>query len=578
VLPTAAGKTHVISTICKDAITRWNGRVLILAHVKELLQQAADKLQAVCPEVPVGIYSAGLGSRDTHTPVIIGGIQSVYRRANELGHFDLAIVDESHLIPTDGDGMYRTLLTDLKTINPILRVIGLTATPFRMTTGPICGPENVLNSICYEIGVRELIDQGFLCPLITKAGRTKVDTKDLHIRNGDYVASEVEQLMDDDALIHAACKEIVEHTLNRKSCLIFASGVKHGEHVADKLESMGQRVATIFGGTLPFVREQTIADFKAGKLKYLVNVNVLTIGFDAPNIDCVAMLRPTLSPGLYYQILGRGFRLHPGKENCLVLDFGGNALRHGPVDALRIQARPFSGGGNGGSAPAKECPQCQGVIAAGHTMCPYCGYEFDPPPVKHDAKPSNACVLSGKYTDRTYDVQNMRYHVHTKRDASPDTPRTLRVEYGIGWHQYRSEWVCLEHKGYARLKAEQWWAKRSKMPVPETVEEAVRLAEGGALCKTKSITTRLKENDRYEQIIGHDLGEVPDGPGIDRCPECGSTDRKPVDSTGPDAARVICAQCGCWLQWSFLDELDNTSIPFDEHEPACVPAGDSIPF
>jgi DNA repair protein RadD len=128
VIPTAGGKTPILATMCKDAVTRWNGRVLILAHVKELLEQAADKLRAVCPEVRFGVYSAGLNRRDTEHAVIVAGIQSVYRRACELDAFDLIIVDEAHLIPTSGDGMYRQFLADAKGVRPTVRVIGLTAT------------------------------------------------------------------------------------------------------------------------------------------------------------------------------------------------------------------------------------------------------------------------------------------------------------------------------------------------------------------------------------------------------------------------------------------------------------------
>ena len=144
VIPTAGGKTPVMATICKDAVGTWNGRVLILAHVKELLEQAADKLDRIAPELHVGIHSAGLNRRDTEHPVIIAGIQSVYKRACDLGAFNLVMVDEAHMIPPDGDGMYRQCLADMKVINPQVRVIGLTATPFRMKSGMICAPENFL--------------------------------------------------------------------------------------------------------------------------------------------------------------------------------------------------------------------------------------------------------------------------------------------------------------------------------------------------------------------------------------------------------------------------------------------------
>jgi len=114
--------------------------------------------------------------------VIVAGIQSIYKRSCELDAFDLIIVDEAHLIPPDGEGMYRTFLAEAKKVNPHLRVIGLTATPFRLKSGMICGPENILNHVCYEIGLKELIQQGYLCPLVTKAGIHKADTSGWRVR------------------------------------------------------------------------------------------------------------------------------------------------------------------------------------------------------------------------------------------------------------------------------------------------------------------------------------------------------------------------------------------------------------
>src|SRR5690606_28392219 len=162
VIPTGGGKTPVIATICRDAVNLWDGRVVILAHVKELLEQAADKLRAIAPDIPVGIYSAGLKRKDLGYAVTIAGIQSIYQKACDLGPVDLVIVDEAHLIPPDGEGMYRQFLADAKVVNPHMRVIGLTATPYRMKTGTICSPDTILNDIGYEVGVRELIVQGWL--------------------------------------------------------------------------------------------------------------------------------------------------------------------------------------------------------------------------------------------------------------------------------------------------------------------------------------------------------------------------------------------------------------------------------
>jgi len=517
VIPTAGGKTPVMATICKDAVTRWNGRVLILAHVKELLEQAADKLGKVCPEVRFGIYSAGLKRRDKEHPVILAGIQSVYQRAGELDTFDLVLVDEAHLIPPEGDGMYRQFLAGVRAVNPQLRVVGLTATPYRLRSGLICSPDHFLNAICYEVGVRELIVQGYLCPLVTKAGKARADVSGLHVRGGEYVAGEVEDLMDQEALVQAACAEIVEQTRDRSAVLIFASGVKHGQHVVQVLkEKHGLECGFVCGETPDGERAELLARFRGVSggelfdrkpLKYLCNVNVLTTGFDAPNIDCVALLRPTLSPGLYYQMVGRGFRLHPGKANCLVLDFGGNVLRHGPVDQIKVKERDTGGNGH---APAKECPECHSVIAAGYARCPDCGYEFPPPERgNHDAKASSAGILSGQVTTTRCAVRDVFYSVHKKRGAPEDAPRTMRVDYKVGWHEYKSEWVCFEHTGYARQKAVAWWRQRSCEPVPETAEEAVALAQNGRLAPTREITVRSVAGEDFDRIVGYELGDIP---------------------------------------------------------------------
>ncbi|MEJ5260940.1 MAG: DEAD/DEAH box helicase family protein [Anaerohalosphaeraceae bacterium] len=519
VIPTAGGKTPVMATICRDAVNLWDGRVLVLAHVKELLEQTAGTLRDMAPDLDIGVYSAGLRRRDTEHRIIVAGIQSVYKRACDLGSFDLILIDESHMLPPDGEGRYRSFLADARILNPNIRLIGLTATPYRMTTGMICGPDNLLNEICYEIGVRELIIQGYLCPLKSKAGKQKADTSGLHIRGGEFIAAEVEDLMDQDALVSSACREILEQTADRNSVLIFAASVHHARHIQQVLQQRTQQeVGLVTGNTPASERAELLARFKGQPvqadifghhkppLKYLVNVNVLTTGFDAPNIDCVVLLRPTNSPGLYYQMVGRSFRLHPSKQDALILDFGGNILRHGPVDDLQIQERP---GGNG-QAPAKECPQCHSVIHAAYATCPNCGYEFPPPErKKHDFRATTASILSGQMEDTEYEVLSTQYSRHIKRKAGPDDPPTLRVEYKLGLGHWQSEWICLEHSGYARAKAEAWWRARSDEPVPDTVEQALALAEAGALAETKQITVRRISGQKYDRIVAYQFGPKP---------------------------------------------------------------------
>lgn len=520
VLPTGTGKSLVIGKIALDVASLWNGRVLLLAHVKELLEQNAEKVHLLCPGVPVGVYSAGLNSRDTNTQILVAGIQSVYNKADVLGAFDLIVIDEAHLIAPDGDGMYRTFLKDMKLINPQVRVVGLTATPYRLKGGLICKPENILNAVCYEAGVKEMIQQGYLSPLISKAGRIEAKLTDLHVRGGEFINAEITAAMDKEEITVAACNEIVQLTKDRKSVLIFATSVEHCNHICDCLRSLGQECDIVTGDTPDAERAELLERFKGKQvaadllgtpkppLKFLVNVNVLTTGFDAPNTDCVVLLRPTASPGLYVQMVGRGFRLSPqtGKSDCLVLDYGENVLRHGPVDCITVKEKS-SGKGN---APAKKCPECLALIHAGYGKCPECGYEFPPPEssnLQHQA--SSAGILSGQASYTEYTVSENLYSVHYKKNASADTPRTLRVDYAIGFHQFKSEWVCPEHSGYAREKFIKWWKERAALgcPVPKTAEEAVELADRGCLTKVVGIKVKTIAGEKYDRITSYAFAE-----------------------------------------------------------------------
>lgn len=522
VIPTGGGKAVCLAQIAKDAVERWNGRVLIVAHVRELLEQNADKIRKLCPELRIGVFSAGLKSRDTGEQVIVAGIQSVYNKACELGPFDLIMIDEAHLIAPDGDGMYRTFLADMKVINPDVRLVGMTATPFRLKGGLICRPENLLNEVCFEIGLREMINQGYLSPLISKAGRAEARFDQLHIRGGEFVGDEVAAAMDTETLVSSACREIVELTRSRKSVLIFASSVAHCEHIAEKIMAYsGGECAVVTGGTPSGERAEIIARFKGEPvpndlfsdkppLRFLVNMNVLTTGFDAPNTDCIVLLRPTNSPGLLIQMIGRGTRICEGKSNCLVLDYGGNILRHGPVDM--IMARE-PGAGKGGEAPAKKCPQCLALIHAGYLVCPDCGYEFPPNDGNGNLSgtASTAAVLSGQVDYTEYEVLDTHYAVHEKRGADPDAPRTVRIDYQVGFNEFRSEWVCPEHTGYAREKFIKWWRERAAygLPIPTTAREAVASASAGMLADPESIIVKTIAGEKFARVVGWRLKSRP---------------------------------------------------------------------
>jgi DNA repair protein RadD len=314
--------------------------------------------------------------------------------------------------------------------------------------------------------------------------------------------------MDENGLVSSACSEIVYYTKEeRKSVLIFACGVSHALHIADEIEKLGEKCEMVCGDTPDGERADILARFKAGSLKYLANVNVLTTGFDAPNIDCVAMVRPTMSPGLYYQMVGRGFRLCEGKENALILDFGGNVMRHGPIDAMRIVDDHDR---KNGRPMAKTCPNCQLLVALGCAICPGCGHNFPPREdreINHDSMASDAKILD-EDSMRDLIVQRVSYCVHKKKNADDDAPKTLRVTYRVGLTESVSEWICIEHNGRPGMSARQWWSARTKDPYPSSAAEAVEIAAGGGLKEATQITVKHTAGEYFDRIVAYVLGNA----------------------------------------------------------------------
>lgn len=512
VLPTGAGKSLVIAELAREASANELG-VLVLAHRKELLEQNAEKIRALLPGVSVGIYSAGLKSRDTEDQIVLAGIQSVYSKAFEFGARHLVIVDEAHLIPDKEAGTYRQFLSDLRVSCPQHRVVGLTATPYRLDSGMIYGGGSLFDDVAIDVPVGDLINQGYLSP-ITSQPVTEIDTSGLHHRGGEFVKNEMESLFERSVV--DACRETVEiaNTTGRKSVIVFACGVQHAEHVRKLIEATGESVACVTGETLPLVRESVLSDFKSSRLRFLVNVDVLTTGFDAPNIDCIAVIRATESAGLFAQIVGRGLRKFDGKSECVVLDFGENIKRHGAIDSKDYGKRSKQKGTGGGDGPTKTCPSCAELVPAGARECG-CGFRFPPPETTHDATADkDSAILEAQQMPQQWIVEGISYTEHIKKDTGA---RSMRVNYEVTPDddkegnlrtQVISEWVCFEHFGFAQRMAERWWAKRSGEPIPREVPDAIEICRSGAIADTRAITT-VKEG-RFYRIRDYVLGEIPD--------------------------------------------------------------------
>lgn len=510
VLPTGSGKGVIIAAFVQEVFAQWPAsRILVLTHVKELIEQNYLQLMRLWPAAPAGIYSAGLNRRDIGDGITFAGIQSVHRVARDLGTYDLILVDECHLIPPRGEGMYRRFIDAMRELNPAIKIIGLTATPYRLGHGLLHEGDGALfTDIAYEVPVQDLIAAGHLAPLTTAPVRERLRAGGVAKRNGEFVPSALQEAVDQSPVTQAACAEIVALGAERRAWLVFCAGVRHAGHVRDELTRLGVPTAIVTGETPAAERAGLIRDYRAGALRALVNVDVLTTGFDVPHIDLLAFLRPTQSPGLYLQMAGRGMRTAPGKADCLVLDFAGNVARHGPVDDVRPPRAP--GASQGGEAPTKKCPVCCARMHPRSAYCGDCGYEF-PADAGHGGHADGRPILRSEASAVRYDEIEVRYHMHTKESG----PSSLRVAYYAGMRVVAIEWICLEHHGFPRTKARLWWKRRAGQASepPATIDEA--LSRTDELAVPTSIM--VDETKKYPELIGVYFDEA-ESEGKGRCP------------------------------------------------------------
>jgi DNA repair protein RadD len=442
VLPTGSGKSHIIAALCKDALQSWpETRILMLTHVKELIAQNAEKMRQHWPNCPLGIYSAGLNRKDLGEPITFAGIQSVRTKAKQIGHVDLVIIDEAHLVSHKDEGGYRTLLADLRAINGNLRIIGLTASPYRLGHGYITDKPAIFDALIEPVSIEELIFKGFLSTLRSKLTATKLEVDGVHKRGGEYIEAELQAKVDTSDKNARVVREIINLSTERKSWLIFCAGVAHAHHIKEALIEQGIVAACVTGDTPGLERDRILREFKAGTIKALTNCSVLTTGFDAPMIDLIAMLRPTMSPGLYVQMAGRGLRIADGKADCMVLDFAGVVEQHGPITAVRP---PPKKGDKVGEAPVKVCDHCQEICALSVRVCPACGAEF-PEPVKPALKLSNLDIMGIQGIDM--DVTAWTWRKHISRASGKEM---LALSYYGGLSDAPvTEYLAVTHDGYA---------------------------------------------------------------------------------------------------------------------------------
>lgn len=513
-LPTGTGKSLVSARI-NQMIARhfpWH-RGLNLTHVKELIDQNSKKLIQVWPDAPIGILSAGMGRKEATQPIIFGGVQTAVNHLEQLGHRDYVLIDEAHLVGTKESAIYLRILNHLKAINPNLITMGLTATLYRMKMGELT-EGGIFTHTAYDLtnvtGFNRLLSEGFIAPLIPQPTEATVDGEGVEKSGGEYNLAKLQAKVDKQEITAACVDEMLLKAWDRNCWMIFASGVEHAEHIAQELNSRGISAAAVHSKKKGC--DEIIADFKAGRIRAIVNFNKLTTGFDHPPIDFIAMMRATMSPGLWVQMLGRGTRPYDGryanqyivgfeyiKVNCLVLDFARNAARLGPIND---PVKPRKPGEKGGDAPIKLCEvkigtkKCNTYNHASARYCCLCGSEFPFNGAAIFAQSGNVEVM------RVEEPQDIRYldvsHVLYSKINKNGVPPMMRVSYICGIAKF-DEIVCLEHTTRAVYFAREWW-KQTHGDVPPSTDAGLQIAHSGQLRTPKKLKVWVN-NKPYPTVL-----------------------------------------------------------------------------
>ena len=495
ILPTGSGKTLVICEFVKRLTN--NNRILILSHVFEILKQNYQALSKYSLPCGVGLYSKGLNST-TITDITVAGIQSVWRHPDLFRSFNIILIDECHLIPMQSDTMYRSFLNALDA-----SYVGLTATPYRTNHGLLNeGPDALFDHIAYELNDYErLIKEGYLSQLITKntyqSLNPNLSLSAIRTTAGDYNTKDLSNAFDRKEITNKAIEEMIEYAKDLKLWMIFAIDIDHATHITEALLKNGISSVVVHSKIGHAERTKIIDDVKKGYYQAVVNINILTTGFDAPNIDLIAMLRPTKSPVLHVQAIGRGLRVAPGKKFCLVMDFAGNTERLGPIDNIQIKKQGKKLNTEIKRTRFKQCSQCLALNSLKAKNCILCDHLF-PSYEKITKQASNLNLLSDKNESsltQWVNVTDVTYSLHFKKGSSTSLRATYHTE---GINKF-SEWICYDHEGWPGIYGKKWVSERwinSSISKPKNVHQLLHCAS--TLKKPSKIL--IDNSNKYAKI------------------------------------------------------------------------------
>lgn len=425
VISTGGGKTRIATALLERVVNNTDVRIMFLVQRINLVEQTEKAFAEFLPKEKIGAYCASLNRRE-FAQITISTIQSISKA--DVDRVGLLVIDEVHNFGQENeDGRYYKFLGELRKSNPKLKIIGLTATPYNKE-GFIYGNDKLFSSVSYKKGLSELIRYGYLVKPVLKHGLESFDTNSLHVRGGEYSLKELEEMTADARKVHAQVKDALPRLLGRKKVAWACTFIKHAELVARELQQHGETVSVVHSNLEDFEREIQLAGFTVGENRHMVFVTALSEGWDYPPIDAICLMRPTRSATLYVQICGRGLRTSPGKENCLILDYGRVVQELGPLDNPKVIDAKTSKKVLD-EKPMKFCVGCLSYIPKSAKTCPDCGMDFAKDEfTKNLTKfPAEDIELINEQYGyiRTYEVSEVSLSIHNSKNGN----QCLKVSY-----------------------------------------------------------------------------------------------------------------------------------------------------
>jgi len=535
-----AGKSLIIAEIIRQAHTKWTQmKTIMLIDEQQLLVQNMEELRSQYADVDAGFYCAGLGQKRLQNAVTVASIQSIWKKAALLNKApNLIIVDEGHGVSDKKDTQFRKFIEDCIALNPKCMVLGLSGSIARSDTGLVYGGDSLFAGLAYEIGVKFMIDEGYSVRPVMPRTKVTVDTSKVRQNKNDYIDKDLQAAFDIESITKECVTEIIEigKAENRHQWLVYTTGIDHCENVYNEFVKQGITCGRTHSKSPDDVKE-VLADYKAEKFQCLVVVGQAVKGFSHNGVELIAYMMKTKSTVKYEQTIGRGMRTNYApdmpldtrdqrlaaiaasrKPNFTLLDYGGIVAELGPVDAMnhkpKTKSRESKLDQEITEPKVKFCPKCENPCQPAHRLCYTCGYEF-PLSVELQAKADRQSAVMSDDVEpevlKVYDITFKKHRKRTPEDAPPATP-VMRVTYHTMMGDI-NEWVCFEHKGFARKKAVKW--HKEHMPfhpnfIPHTIDEAIELMTGLQGAKATSRYAKpheitAKKKGKFWEIVGKEM-------------------------------------------------------------------------